>query len=119
MTVFESRLALAFHQVVRARALAEQMTDLVESSQDEIARLRASPTESTAMARLAARLGLTDDQTELVWAIVACSIDGRLLSHLESLGGGHARRGLSIAVYTQFAELGTEVAAQLAQWLAA
>lgn len=123
MTAFEQQLALAFHQIVRVRAIAEQMTQVVERSTAELVATRAALAESPhgngAMARLASRCGMTAAQTELVWAIVAASIDGRLLPHLETLGGGHARRGLSIAVYAQFAELADHAAAQLAQWLAA
>lgn len=123
MTTFAHQLALVFHQIVRVRALAEQITEVVERSTAELAALRATSVESPhgngAMDRLASRCGMSVAQTELVWAIVACSIDGRLLPHLETLGGGHARRGLSIATYSQFAELPDNAAAQLAQWLAA
>ncbi|MFT3695368.1 MAG: ATP-binding protein [Kofleriaceae bacterium] len=112
MTAFEQQLALTFHQVVRARALAEQMSELAD-------RTIAPPDRSTAMDRLAARVGMRREQIDLVWAIVACSIDARTMPHLEVLGGGHARRGLSIAVYAQFAALADEAVAELAQWLAA
>ncbi|MEO7729432.1 MAG: AAA family ATPase, partial [Kofleriaceae bacterium] len=71
------------------------------------------------MARLARRLALRPAQVELLWTVVACSVDGRLVSHLEALGGAHARRGLSPSVYAMLAELDDDSVAQLAHWLAA
>jgi hypothetical protein len=116
---FERRLALTYQQAVRARAEVEELTDLALDAAREIERLRAEPSdESPAMARLARRLGLTSVEVELVWTLVACSVDGRLLPHLETLGGGHARRGLSMAVYAMLAQLEDETVARLAQWLA-
>ncbi len=70
------------------------------------------------MARLAARLALLPRQVDLVWAIVASSVDGRIVPHLEALGGAHARRGLSPAVHAILAELDGDTAAELARWLA-
>ena len=116
---FERRLALTYQQAIRARANAEDMHDLARSSAREIEKLRTSLDESPEMTRLASRLGLDAAQVELVWALTACSVDGRLLPHLETLGGGHARRGLSMAVYAMLADLGDETVARLAHWLAA
>jgi len=116
---FERCLALTYVQAVRARAEAEQMGELALQAARELATLRTEPTDVPAMDRLARRLGLTPDQVQLVWAIVACSVDGRVLPHLETLGGGHARRGLSVAVYAMLAELADESVARLAHWLAA
>jgi hypothetical protein len=117
---FERRLALTYQQAVRARAEAEQMHELALAAAREIAALRADlDVGGPPLARLADKFGLSHDQVELVWTLVACSVDGRLLPHLETLGGGHARRGLSMAVYAMLAELTDETVAQLAQWLAA
>lgn len=116
---FERRLALTYQQAVRARAHAENMDELALGAARDIATLRENLGESPAMARLADRLGLDRAQVELVWALTACSVDGRLLPHLETLGGGHARRGLSMAVYAMLAELADETVARLAHWLAA
>ncbi len=116
---FERRLALTYQQAVRARAEAEQMTELAADAARELATLRRDADEVPAMARLARRLELEPEQVQLVWAIVACSVDGRLLPHLETLGGGHTRRGLSMAVYAMLAELADESVARLAHWLAA
>src|SRR6185369_8748997 len=53
-----------------------------------------------------------------VWCVVACSVDGRLVPHLEALGGVHARRGLSPSVFAILAELDDDSVARLAHWLA-
>jgi hypothetical protein len=117
---FERRLALTYQQAVRARAEAEEMHELALAAAREIAALRADlDAGGPPLARLADKFGLSHDQVELVWTLVACSVDGRVLPHLETLGGGHARRGLSMAVYAMLAELADETVAQLAQWLAA
>lgn len=120
MGAFERRLALTYQQAVRARAEAEEMRELALQAGREVGRLRADlGAESAAMARMTQRLGLDAQQVELLWALVACSVDGRVLPHLETLGGGHARRGLSMAVYAMLAELTDETVARLAHWLSA
>ena len=116
---FEQRLALTYQQAVRARAAVEQMPGLAEGAEREIEKLRDGGTQSPAMERLAERLSLDEAQVELIWALAACSVDGRLLPHLETIGGGHARRGLSMAVYAMLAELADATVARLAHWLAA
>ncbi|CAN5770922.1 hypothetical protein BH11MYX3_BH11MYX3_27450 [soil metagenome] len=93
---------LAAAAAERARSIGQQLVEPPEAP----------------MSRLARRLGLEREHVELLWTVVACSIDGRLLPHLESLGGGHARRGLSLSVYAMLAELGDDTAADLAHWLA-
>ena len=94
---FERRLALTYQQAVRARAEVEGMYELAGHARDTagalVKELRSERPEAP-MARLAKRLELGPEHVELVWTLVACSVDGRLLPHLEALGGGHARRGL-------------------------
>jgi hypothetical protein len=118
--VFERRLARTYQQAVRARAAAEQLPEVAAKARDALAAVERELGNGAGlpMARLARRIGLSPEQTELVWAIVACSIDGRVIPHLEALGGAHARRGLSPAVYAMLAELGDESSARLAHWLA-
>lgn len=118
--VFQRRLARTYQQALRARAVAERMPELVEKARGELAAIERELVEDgdLPMARLAHRIGLSAEQVELVWAIVACSIDGRVIPHLETLGGAHARRGLSPAVYAMLAEIGDDTVARLAQWLA-
>jgi hypothetical protein len=113
---FERRLAIVYQQAVRARAVVEEMYDVVESAREKLAELPRDDQDGP-MAQLAWRLELTPEQVELVWAIVACSVDGRLVPHLETLGGGHARRGLSIAVHAMLSEVSGETVAALAHWL--
>ena len=118
--MFERRLALTYQQAVRARAEAEGMDDLAAHARGAIQAIRTElpVPDGAPMARLAERFELSPEHVELVWAVVACSIDGRLLPHLEALGGGHARRGLSLSVYAMLAELTDESVARLAHWLA-
>ena len=73
---------------------------------------------STPMAQLVARYGLTEDQLELVWAIVAASADPRLAIPLEALWGTGSRKGMSIAAYTHLRGVHAEVGRALALWLA-
>jgi hypothetical protein len=118
--MFERRLALMYQRAVRARAEAEQMHELAASARATASAIEAelAAEGDGPMAQLAARLQLSREQVELAWAVVACSVDGRLLPHLETLGGGHARRGLSLSVYAMLAELTDESVAGLAHWLA-
>ncbi len=119
--VFERRLARTYQQAVRARATNEGVSDLAAKADQDLATIeRELPADEGGlpMARLARRLGLDHDQTELVWTIVACSIDGRLIPHLETIGGAHTRRGLSPSVYAMLAQLADDSVAQLAHWLA-
>ncbi len=55
------------------------------------------------IAGLATRLQLDPPSVDFLWAAVACAVDGRIVPHLEALGGPHARRGLSLAVYAAIA----------------
>jgi len=114
---FERRLARTYHQAVRARAEAEDMPAMVAASRAALATLPPLDDARSPMARLAGQLALRPAQIELLWSIVACSVDGRLVAHLEALGGAHARRGLSPAVYAVLAELDDAIA-PLARWLA-
>jgi hypothetical protein len=132
---FRGRLARTYQQAVRARAEAEQLAELGAAARARLAELdeEAAAGEPGAgepgagepapgplpMARLAAGLGLGPRHVDLVWAIVAGSVDGRIVPHLEALGGAHARRGLSPAVYAILAELDEDAAAELAHWLSA
>jgi hypothetical protein len=116
---FERRLARTYQQAVRARAEAEQLAELAHEARARLGDLGTSVgPDDGPMTRLAHRLALSPEHVELIWAIVACSVDGRLLPHLETLGGGHARRGLSLSVYTMLAELTDQSVAALAHWLA-
>jgi len=114
---FERHLARTFQQAVRARAVVENMPDVEASARAALAELPVASTHP-AMGQLADALALTPDQVELVWCVVACSVDGRLVPHLEALGGVHARRGLSPSVFAILAELDDGSVARLAHWLA-
>ena len=117
--MFERRLARTYQQAVRARAQVEQMTELAAAARDAAGELVAGAAlGDLPMDRLARRLQLAAEHVDLVWSIVACSVDARIVPHLEALGGAHARRGLSIAVYALLAELDEDAAARLAHWLA-
>src|ERR1041384_8457407 len=116
-TVFEQRLARCYQQAIAARAACEEMSELLDLSGLETMLSEGQGRSALPMARLAAKLGLGPEHVELVWSIVACSVDGRLVPHLEALGGAHARRGLSPAVYAMLARVDDDSVAQLAHWL--
>ena len=119
---FEQRLARTQQLVIRARADVEDMSALASSARAQLAMIgeaMGGEADDGPMARLAQRLGLAAEHVELLWCIVACSVDGRLVPHLEALGGGHARRGLSLSVYAMLAELDDDRVSRLAHWLAA
>ena len=116
-SALERQLARTFQQAVRARAEVEQMPDVQAAARTALGALGAG-SDHPAMAQLARALALTPEQVELVWCVVACSVDGRLVPHLEALGGVHARRGLSPSVFAILAELDDDSVARLAHWLA-
>lgn len=113
----ERRLTLTLQQAMLARAVADEKPEFVMAAREALAEAERGLTPNPRMEQLAQRLGLEDEHQELVWAIVACSLDGRIVPHLQALGGGHARRGLSLAVYAMLAELQDGTTARLAQWL--
>jgi len=126
---FEQQLARTYQQAIAARAGVEARPELVAAANARLAAMTAAITAADdagdanlPMARLARWLGLSPEHVELTWCVVACSVDGRLVPHLEALGGAHARRGLSLAVYAMLTgspELGDGSVARLAHWLAA
>ncbi|MCW5808544.1 MAG: hypothetical protein KIT31_39705, partial [Deltaproteobacteria bacterium] len=63
---------------------------------------------------LAARLALDEDDLELLWTAVAATADPHLLPHLQVLGGGEARRGLSLALHVLVADVDHDGARALA-----
>ncbi len=86
----------------------------------EIARLDALLTEERPLGRaadLCRRLGLDEDDLDLLWTTVAVAADPRVLPHAQVLGGTEARRGLSLALYTLIADLGGERARTLCRRL--
>jgi hypothetical protein len=115
---FERRLSRTYQQALAARAVVEDMPDLAEAAAAEVAGLCDDASPDLPMALLAGKLGLRSEHIELVWCMVACSFDGRLVPHLEALGGAHARRGLSPAVYGMLVGLDDGSLARLAHWLA-
>lgn len=114
---FGRQLERAYQQATRARASAEKLSDLADAAHGALAELPDDDRRSP-MVTLAHQLGLSAEHCKLLWAIVACSFDPRVVPHLEALGGGHARRGLSLTVYAQLAALDDESLTGLAHWLA-
>src|SRR5262247_2262003 len=93
---FRRRLAGTYQQAVRARAEAEEMPGLAAAARARLAEVGRRGDDEAAgdeaagelpMARLARRLALQPRQVDLVWAIVASSVDGRIVPHLEAIGG--------------------------------
>lgn len=114
----ERRLERTLQQALRARAEATDNAVLVQLARHALSNIDSELVPDARMARIAERLHLSDEQVEFLWALVACSSDGRIVPHLEDLGGAHARRGLSVAVYAMLAELSGAAARRLADWLA-
>ncbi|HEY5934391.1 MAG TPA: hypothetical protein VIU61_07150 [Kofleriaceae bacterium] len=107
---------------VRAMLAAERACD---SPDDEVLlrldgrlvaleRELAEPTEDDRGLLLAWRLGLEDFELDLVWTVVAASIDPLLVSHLGALGGRDALRGATLSVHAKIWELSGEEARTLA-----
>src|SRR6476659_2584526 len=65
--------------------------------------------------QLATRLGLDGDDLDLLWTAVAFTADPGILSHGLVLGGGDAKRGLTLATYALVTALPAERARRLAQ----
>jgi len=117
--IFEQELVRTHQQAIRARAIAEKMNEAAEGAHTALAAIETYDDDrGSPMAVLAAKVDLTTEQCRLLWGIVACSFDPRIVPHLEALGGAHARRGLSLSVYAQLAELDDSLVTQLAHWLA-
>jgi AAA+ superfamily predicted ATPase len=121
--VFQRRLARTYQQAVRARAEIEVMPELAVSASAKLQEiehgLAAEGTQpALPMAMLTRRLALQPQQVEFLWSAVVCSVDGRIVPHLEALGGAHARRGLSASVFAMLAQLDDHTVAGLAHWLA-
>src|SRR5689334_13038921 len=98
-SMFDAQLARTYEQTVRARAEVEAMAALARNARDRLDHFVPPAPPSSGflpMDRLAHRFDLAAERVELVWSIVACSVDARLVPHLEALGGAHARRGLSL-----------------------
>lgn len=56
-------------------------------------------------AQLWDRLGLLEDEIDLLWTVVAAAVDARVLGHLRVLGGSEVSRGISLGVHAHVAEL--------------
>jgi hypothetical protein len=116
---YSARIELTYQLAVRARAQREGAADIAAAATARIAEIERRPFAADGMmARLAARVGLPPMSVDFLWAAVACAFDGRIVPHLEALGGLHGRRGLSVAVYAALAGLDGEAAARLSRWLA-
>jgi hypothetical protein len=86
----------------------------------ELARLDAEIAEHRPRGRaqaLATRLGLHDDDLDLLWTAVALAADPHVLPHAQVLGGAEARRGLSLALHALIADLDGDRARAMARRL--
>ena len=75
--------------------------------------------DSDLLQRLGRRLGLDRTDIDLLAAAIAFASDPRIPVHAEALGGPLARRGLSIALFVELAELSAEAGQALVARLAA
>jgi hypothetical protein len=118
------RIEHTYQRIVLARAERDGLTEAGEEARRGARRIERILAELEAedrprpMQRLAVRLALTEIQIDFVWTALGCALDGRIVPHLESLGGLHGRRGLSVSVYAALAALDGSASAALADWLA-
>src|SRR5262249_48868543 len=82
-------------------AVIHGLQDDVVSLEEELAKLR----PGCRTTRLMERLGLDDDERDLLWTAVAVAADARVLPHAQVLGGTEARRGLSLSLHTLIADV--------------
>jgi hypothetical protein len=87
-----------------ARSGVEVPDEVLASTRDELAAVETQLAHlrhesSRRDAQLAAAMGLSDDQLDYVWGVVARAVDPLLLALLQVLCGTDARRGLSVAHY--------------------
>lgn len=116
--LLREQLERIYQHVLGTCAAVESTTDAGDALRGKLATI--DPTgEFGPMAALASRLGLDAAQRQLLWTIVACSSDPRIVPHVEVLAGAHARRGLSLTAYAAIAGICDDLAMQLAHWLAA
>lgn len=113
---FEWEVERAYLRAVRARAVVDSMPHVVHEADAKL--VIGGAVQSDPMLSLAHRASLTDEQCDLVWSVVACSLDPRIVPHLEALGGAHARRGLSLATYALLARIDDASVMRMAEWLA-
>src|SRR5690606_30885052 len=108
--VFDHHLAKVYRRALRACTRLDRTSPLSAAAMSSFAELPQSiyAPDDSPMNMLARRLGMASEQCDLVWSVVACSFDRYLVPHIEALGGGHARRGLSLAVYAMIAEVDRE-----------
>lgn len=113
------RLEQSYQRAVLARADAEEEDDLVDAARDRLAAIDRllGDVGHDPMDALARRFELQPAQVDFLWTAVACSVDGRMVPHLEVLGGTPARRGLSPALYATLTAARDAVVAGLAHWL--
>jgi len=92
-----ARLAVARSGIDVAPELMEATRTELGGVEAQLAHLRHEPSRRDA--RLAAAMGLSDDQLDFLWGVVARAVDPLLLALLQPICGTDARKGLSIAHY--------------------
>ena len=117
-STLQRRLDHTLQRVLLARAKALQDDALIDAARAAVAAAERDLGSDDRMQRLADRLGLTPQQREFLWTVVACSTDGRIVPQLEELGGPPARRGVSVALYSMLTPLGADTSEHLVNWLA-
>ncbi|HSN24660.1 MAG TPA: ATP-binding protein [Kofleriaceae bacterium] len=112
------RVRLAARLAV-ARSGIDVTPDLLAATQTELAEVETTlahlRTESNRRdARLAGAMGLTDDQLDFLWGVVARAVDPLLLALLQPICGTEVRKGLAIAHYATIMGLGEDRAQGIA-----
>lgn len=100
------------------RVSAAPSTDVIGRLAAELSSLEASlfaTRQHSRGSQLATRLGLDRDDLDLLWTAVAFTADPGIMPHALVLGGGDAKRGLTLATHALVTGLQGERARSLAQ----
>ncbi|HEY5921558.1 MAG TPA: ATP-binding protein [Kofleriaceae bacterium] len=107
-----ARLAVS-RSVSMSPELAEATRSDLAEVHSVLEHMRAEPSRRDA--QLATAVGLSDDQIDFLWGIVARAVDPLLLALLQPLCGTDVRKGLSIAHYSTIMGLDDERAQNIAE----
>jgi AAA+ superfamily predicted ATPase len=120
MSELALRVEAVYVRALLAVAERDKLVDTIEPlrARRESIDAQLARVEPGAMHELAARLALTPDQVQFVWAAIAVALEPRLTVHVESLGGTPGRKGLSVALHQRIANLDAGTGRELALWLA-
>ncbi len=101
---FEQQIAVVSHAAERAVTRAQPVVDGVPSPPPVV------DAPGPRATRLASRLALTPAEVDLLWTVVARSVEPRVGAHLRALYGGDARGGVSLGQHVHVRALDADTA---------